>query len=152
MALQAVPITTREANDFVASHHRHNKPVRGARWAVGASDGAALIGVAIVGRPTARALQDGTTAEVTRCCVADGAPKGSCSFLYACCWRAWRALGGRRLVTYTLGGESGASLRGAGAKVLAELPARDPAGWQSRSGREWQPVVGQAKIRWEWAA
>ncbi len=150
-ALHPVPVTTAEANEFVASHHRHNKPVRGARWAVGASDAAGMVGVAIVGRPTARGLQDGTTAEVTRCCVVDGAPKGTCSFLYAACWRAWRAMGGRRLVTYTLKSESGASLRGAGAKVVAELQARNPAGWQSRHGREWQPVVGQAKFRWEWA-
>lgn len=152
MALYPVPITTTEANDFVASYHRHNKRVRGARWAVGASDGGGLIGVAIVGRPTARALQDGFTAEVTRCCVTADAPKGACSFLYAACWRAWRALGGRRLVTYTLKRESGASLRGAGAKVIAQLAPRDPAGWQNRAGREWQPVVGQAKLRWEWAA
>jgi hypothetical protein len=131
---------------------RHSKPVRGARWAVGASDGAALVGVAIVGRPTARELQDGTTAEVTRCCVVECAPKGACSFLYAACWRAWRAMGGRRLITYTLVRESGASLRGAAAKLIAELPARDPSGWQNRPGRDWQAVVGQAKFRWEWAA
>lgn len=151
MALSPVPITTAEANDFVRSHHRHSKPVRGARWAVGVSDGGGLVGVAIVGRPTARALQDGTTAEVTRCCVSEMAPKGACSFLYACCWRAWRALGGRRLVTYTLQREGGASLRGAGARLIAQLAARDPADWQSRHGRDWQPVVGQPKFRWEWA-
>jgi hypothetical protein len=151
MALCPVPITTAEANEFIASHHRHNKPVRGARWAVGASDGEGLVGVAVVGRPVARELQDGVTAEVTRCCVLDGAPKGACSFLYACCWRAWRALGGRRLVTYTLASESGASLRGGGAKIIAQLPERDSRGWQNRRGREWQPVVGQAKLRWEWS-
>ena len=88
-------------------------------------------------------------AEVLRCCVRDGAPKGACSFLYACCWRAWRAMGGTRLVTYTLQSESGASLRGAGWKVVAELEPSDPKRWQNRPGREWQPVVGQAKFRWE---
>lgn len=148
--ITAVPVTMREANAFVASHHRHNKPVRGARWAVGASDGGGMVGVALVGRPTARALQDGTTAEVTRCCVIDGAPKGACSFLYAACWRAWRAMGGRRLITYTLTSESGASLRGAGAKLIAQLAARKPEDWQNRPGRDWQAVVGQAKFRWEW--
>ena len=122
----AVPMTMREANEFVASFHRHNKPVAGARFAIGASDGEALIGVAIVGRPVARQLQDGVTSEVTRCCVRERAQKGACSFLYAACWRAWRAMGGRRLVTYTLATESGASMRGVGWKLVAELPANRP--------------------------
>jgi hypothetical protein len=155
MTLHAIPVTLREANEFVANFHRHNKPVTGARFAIGASDGASLVGVAIVGRPVARRLQaqGADLAEVTRCCVNDGAPKGSCSFLYAACWRAWRAMGGRRLITYTLQVESGASLRGAGWKVVAELaPTGAGTGWISRPGREWQPVTGQAKLRWEMAA
>ncbi len=53
------------------------------------------------------------------------------------------------LVTYTLQTESGASLRGAGWKVVAELAPNKPSMWQTRPGREWQPVVGQAKLRWE---
>lgn len=58
-------------------------------------------------------------------------------------------MGGTRLITYTLQSEGGASLRGAGFKVVAELPPGKPEAWQSRPGREWQPVVGQAKFRWE---
>lgn len=151
MTLDAVPMTVREANEFIASFHRHNKPVTGARFAIGCTDGNGLVGVAVVGRPVARALQNGVTSEVTRCCVLETAPKGACSFLYAASWRAWRAMGGRRLITYTLTSESGASLRGAGWRVVAELPANKPGMWQSRAGREWQPVVGQAKLRWECA-
>jgi hypothetical protein len=152
--LRAVPMTLAEANEFVANFHRHNKPVPGARFAVGVSDGTELWGVAIVSRPVSRALQvaGGGVAEVVRCCVRDGSPKGSCSFLYGACWRAWRAMGGTRLITYTLQSESGASLRGAGWKVLAELAPRDPAGWQNRPGSAWQAVVGQAKFRWEMTA
>lgn len=86
---------------------------------------------------------------MVRCCVRDGSPKGTCSFLYAACWRAWRAMGGNRLITYTLQSESGASLRGAGWRVVAQLEPGDPKQWQSRPGREWQSVVGQAKFRWE---
>ncbi len=85
---------------------------------------------------------------MTRCCVIDAAPKGTPSALYGALWRAARALGWRRLITYTLQTESGASLRGAGWKVIAEREASDPARWQSRPGREWQPVVGQAKFLW----
>lgn len=149
--LELIPVTLAEANAFVLSFHRHNKPVPGARWAVGLSDGAELVGVAIVSRPVARALQDGFTSEVVRYCVREGVPN-ACSALYAACWRAWRAwraMGGRRLITYTLQREGGASLRGAGWKVVAQLASRKPDGWQNRTGRDWQAVVGEPKLRWE---
>lgn len=148
MTLRAVPIDLREARTFVANFHRHNGAPAGGKFAIGASDGDRLIGVAIVSRPVGRRLDDGQTAEVIRVCVLDDAPKGSCSFLYARCWTAAKAMGYSRIVTYTLQSESGASLRGAGWRVLAELTARDPSQWQNRPGREWQPVVGQAKLRW----
>jgi hypothetical protein len=144
-----VPVSLEEARDFVAAFHRHNKPPVGHKFSVGASDGKRLVGVAIVGRPVARMMQDGLTLEVLRVCVIDGAPKGSCSALYQTCWRAARALGYRKLITYTLQTESGASLRGAGWKIVAELPANRADQWQNRPGREWQATVGQAKIRWE---
>lgn len=148
--MKIVPMSLAEANEFVANFHRHNKKVQGAKFALGASDGHQLIGVAIVGRPVARRLDDGETAEVTRCCVLDGAPKGACSFLYSRAWRAWQSMGGQRMVTYTLQSESGASLRGAGWRVVGQTKgAADGKGWTTRPGREWQPVIGQAKLRWE---
>lgn len=149
MSLHAVPMTLTEANQFVGSFHRHNRPVTGHLFSVGASDGERLVGVAIVGRPVARKLDDGKTVEVTRCCVLEDAPKGACSFLYQRCWRAARELGWARAITYTLQDESGASLRGAGWRVVAQLDANNPAMWKTRPGREWNPVVGQAKFRWE---
>jgi hypothetical protein len=147
--LTAVPMTLTEAREFVANFHRHNKAPQGGLYAVGVSDGAHLVGVCIVGRPVARFLDNGETVEVTRCCVNEDAPKGSCSFLYARAWQAAKALGWKKLITYTLQSESGASLRGAGWKVVAELKPSDPKSWQSRVGRDWQSVVGQAKLRWE---
>lgn len=148
MTVTIIPCTLGEAGEFVANFHRHNKPPQGGLFACGASDGARLVGVGIVGRPVSRHMQDGSTAEVTRCCVLDDAPKGTPSAIYGALWRAAKALGWRRLITYTLQSESGASLRGAGWKVLAERAPSDPARWQSRPGREWQPVVGQAKLLW----
>ena len=142
-------MTLREAREFVGNFHRHNKPPQGGLFAVGVSDGAHLIGVAIVGRPVSRHLDDGQTVEVVRCCVIETAPRGACSFLYSRCWNAAKAMGYIRCITYTLQIESGASLRGAGWRVVAELTAGNPAGWQNRPGREWQTVVGQAKLRWE---
>lgn len=142
-------MTLLEANQFVRNFHRHNKPTAGGLFAVGCSDGERLVGVAIVGRPVARLLDNGETTEVTRTCVLDDAPKGTCSFLYARCWQAARALGWRKMITYTLQSESGASLRGAGWRVVAELRGNTGVAWQNRPGREWQAVVGQAKFRWE---
>lgn len=147
--LTIVPITLREANDFVESFHRHSKRTSrdGGKFAIGCSDGEKLCGVAIVGRPIARLLNDDYTAEVLRCCVTPDAPRNSCSKLYSACWRAWRAMGGRKLITYTLQTESGASLRGAGWHVIAEC---EPCAWSRKSRkRDWQPIYGQKKLRWE---
>ena len=152
MSITIVPCMIGEAKEFVTNFHRHNKAPTGALFAVGASDGARLVGVAITGRPVARHMQDGGTVEVIRCCVLDDAPKGTPSALYGASWRAAKALGWRRIITYTLQVESGASMRGAGWKVLAVRDANDPAAWQSRAGRAWQPVVGQAKFVWEASA
>jgi len=150
--LNVVPITIKEANLFVTNFHRHNGPtaLNGGKFAIGASDGDKLVGVAIVGNPIARLLMDGFTAEVLRVCVVDEAPKNTCSFLYGRCWRIWQQMGGKRMITYTLQTESGSSLKGAGWKVAAESKAaKEGGGWQSRPGREWQSIYGQLKFRWE---
>ena len=145
--LQVTPVTLREANEFVLNFHRHNKPTQGGKFAIGAVNDGDLVGVAIVGRPVSATLQDSLTAEVTRVCVIDGAPKNSCSFLYGRCWRIWQQMGGQRIITYTLQSESGASLRGAGWNIKGEVKLSK---WNRKSRpREWQPVYGQLKFRWE---
>lgn len=149
MKLTVVPITLSEAGEFVRNFHRHNKPPVGHVFSIGVSDGENLVGVAIVGRPVARMLQDGQTLEVLRCCVVESAPKGTPSFLYSRCWRVASALGWSKLITYTLQSESGSSLRGAGWKVVNQSPGNKGKAWQNRPGREWQEVVGQSKFRWE---
>lgn len=143
--LALTPVTLREANAFVARHHRHHKPVRGCISCVGVARDGAVVGVAIIGRPLARMLHDGWTAEVLRVCVLDG-EKNACSELYGAAWRACRALGYRRLITYTLPEEGGGSLRGAGWKCLGEAGG----GSWSRKGRprvDTHPT--QKKFRWE---
>ena len=148
--LVLVPISIKEANEFVANFHRHNKPTRGGKFAIAASNGERLVGVSIVGNPIARMLMDGFTAEVLRVCVLDDAPKNTCSFLYGRCWRIWQQMGGKKMITYTLQTESGSSLRGAGWRICSEIGAlKDRSNWQSRPGRDWQPIYGQAKFRWE---
>ena len=146
--MDAVPINLEEANNFVALHHRHSRPVVGYRFAIGATFNDSLVGVAIVGRPIARMLQDDFTAEVLRTCTKDDAPKGTNSFLYSRCWKAWKAMGGRKLITYTLKSESGASLKGAGWRVIAEVKGHRQWDTPSRP-RELRPIYEQEKLRWE---
>lgn len=137
-----------EANRYVAQHHRHNRPCPGAVFSLAAAMNGIRYGVALAGRPVARMLDDGATCEALRICVAPDGPKGTCSFLYGAVRRAAAALGFKMVITYTLATESGASLRGAGWRAVAELPARS--GWDC-AARPRQPgtVDGQQKIRWE---
>jgi hypothetical protein len=130
MSLTIVPVSFRGAAEFVADHHRHHKPPRGMKFAIGVADGDELVGVAMVGRPVARHYDDGFTLEVNRTAVADDVRNAN-SLLYGAAWRAAKALGYRRLITYTQDGESGASLRGAGWRVVAQL--EPSAGWSRPS-------------------
>ena len=106
------PVTIQDAKIWVGNLHRHHRPPPSGLFALAAEDGGAIVGVVIVGRPVGRHTDDGLTAEVTRCAT-DGA-RNACSFLYGAAWRAARALGYRRMTTFTLPAEGGASLRGAG--------------------------------------
>ena len=102
-------ITLAEANAFVIEHHRHHGEVRGHKWSLGAYDGdGKLVGVAICGRPVARALDDGNTIEVNRLCT-DGT-RNACSFLYGAAAREAKRRGYGHIITYILASESGASL------------------------------------------
>lgn len=111
-------MTLKEANAYVEQYHRHHKPVVGHKFSIGCSDGEKIVGVAIVGRPVARHLDDGWTLEVNRLCT-DGT-RNACSMLYAAAWRAARAMGYKRLVTYILESESGVSLKAAGWKCVGQ--------------------------------
>ena len=123
MRLTVTPMDLSEANAFVEAHHRHNDPVPGAKYALAVSDETGAVrGVAIVGIPKARMLCDGWTLEVNRTCT-DGADNAN-SMLYGAAWRAAKAMGYRRLVTYTQQAESGASLRAAGWVKTRDLKPR----------------------------
>lgn len=89
--LKAVPVTQKRAAEFVKEMHRHHPPARGDLFRVGAQMDGKLVGIAQVGRPVARALDDGKTCEVIRLCT-DGADN-ACSFLYARAARIAAAMG-----------------------------------------------------------
>jgi hypothetical protein len=144
--LTVVPVDWRTARGFVTDWHRHNAPPVGWRFGIGVTtDDHVLRGVAVISRPVARHYDDGTTLEVTRC-TTDGTPN-ACSCLYGAAWRAARALGYRRLITYTRADESGASLRGAGWRVIAERPARK--GWDTPSRRRGTTTDAIPRTLWE---
>jgi hypothetical protein len=146
--LEIVPMPIKEANVFVQRYHRHHGPVVGCKFCIGVADTETneIVGVAIVGRPVARLLDDGWTLEVNRTCT-DGTRNAN-SMLYASCWRAARAMGYRKLITYTLPSESGASLRGAAWKCIGK---RGGGSWNhpdhDRPRVDLHPL--QQKFRWE---
>ena len=110
--LTLTPINLKTANAFVQQYHRHHKPTRGHKVSIGVSEDGALVGGAVCGRPVARRLDDGYTLEVNRLCT-DGTPN-ACSILYAAAYRAARAMGYNKVITYILDTENGSSLKAAG--------------------------------------
>ncbi|GAA4935654.1 hypothetical protein GCM10023224_15530 [Streptomonospora halophila] len=147
MSLRIVPVSFRQAREFVSAWHRHHRPPVGHKYSIGAAaEDGALVGVAVIGRPVARMLDDGATLEVVR--VATDGTFNAPSMLYAAAWRAARAMGYRRLITYTQQGESGASLRAVGWRPAAALPPRR--GWQrTNRHRADRGVDNTARTRWE---
>ena len=106
------PITLRIANKFVAENHRHHRPVIGHKFSIGCFLASDLVGVAIVGRPVSRKLDDELTAEVTRLCT--NGTKMAASKLYAACWRIAKEMGYTKIITYILESETGISLKASG--------------------------------------
>ena len=127
------PIELRDANAFVAKHHRHHKPVQGHRFSLQAIKNGVTVGVCIVGRPVARlGGHPLEVLEVTRLCT-DGT-KNACSALYAAAAKVGKAAGYKRIQTYILLVESGTSIKAAG--------------WLSESlagGGQWKHSDGKAR-------
>lgn len=155
---EIVPVTKTQARQFVQEFHRHNEAPspQQVAFAIGLEAAGTLVAVLTAGRPVARLLDDGRTLEVNRTCVRDF-HRNANSRLYGACARAAKAIGYRRLVTYTLTEESGASLKASGFTLAAQIkggswdrpnqPDRlrhDVTLWGERR----QPTM-DAKYRWE---
>lgn len=153
MSLILRPVTLAEAKSFVAEHHRHNDPPLTWRFGVGVELDGSLVGVAMAGLPKARMTMqaDPYVLEVNRTCT-DGTANAN-SMLYGAIARAAKALGYRRLITFTLEGETGASLRAAG-WTAEQVVDHDVSRWLSANGQH-ETLFGPTsripsgpKVRW----
>lgn len=153
MTLQLQPIDYDEACVFITAHHRHHLPPQGWKFGIGLNapgfapgyaDERIVAGVITIGRPVARMLDNGYTLEVTRCCTIGH--KNASSMLYGAAWRATKAMGYQRLVTYTSKSEGGVSLTAAGWRCLGVAGGGE---W----GRDSRPRIAkhptEQKLIWE---
>ena len=144
MGLDIFPISFDEAAEFVQEHHRHHRPPVGHKFSISCCEGDKVVGVAMVGRPVARHLDNGLTLEVNR--LATDGTKNACSMLYAAAWRAARAMGYKKLVTYILESEPGTSLRAAGWKCVGEAGGGS---WSTKSRPRVDKHPLQTKLKFE---
>ena len=142
--MEAVPLELKQANAFVAEHHRHHDPVYRDKFRVGCAVGGVLVGVANVGRPVNRILDDGKTLEVTRLCTTG--EKDVCSFLYSRCARIAKEMGYSKIITYILDSESGISLKASGWHKEADVKGHRTWNVPSRPRKTTSPICD--KQRW----
>ena len=146
MTISLSPISKAQADVYIRDVHRHHRPTVGALWWQGAKhESGELAGVAVVGRPVARALDDGLTVEVTRLCT-DGS-KNVCSLLYSATRRVALAKGYRRGLTYIRASETGASLRAAGWQKLWAVRGRS---WDCPSRPRVDKHPTEDKVAYGW--
>lgn len=127
--LETIPVSLKTAAEFVNKYHRHHKAPQGHKFSIGITDGENLAGVIIAGRPVARHNDDGLTLEITRCCVKK-VYKNGVSKLHAAVCQAAKAVGYKRVITYTLSKESGKSLRASGFQFIRTVKGRS---WHSKA-------------------
>ena len=137
------PIHLKAANEFVKQYHRHNIPTVGGKFAIACYDDNKLCGVAICGRPTARKSDDGKTLEIYRNCT-DGT-YNACSKLYGAAVKVGFAMGYRRVITYTLQSESGASLKASNFKDCGEAGGLE---WTGNRKRNYFVAPQEMKRKW----
>jgi hypothetical protein len=147
VSLELRPLRFKAACEYITAVHRHHRPPQGWLFGISAWSDGVQVGAACIGRPVARRLDDGLTCEVTR--LATNGTRNACSILYSAAWRAAKAMGYRRIVTYILESEHGSSLKAAGWHKTADSPGGS---WScaSRPREDKAPIC--PKTRWEAAA
>ena len=116
--LVAVPIELKDCQKFIDEKHRHHISAHRDKFRVACAMDGEIVGVAQVGRPVSRYLDDGQTLEVLRLCT--NGEKDVCSFLYSRCARIAKELGYKQIITYILATENGTSLKASGWKLQAD--------------------------------
>ena len=119
LSLSIIPISLKQANDFVEELHRHHSKVQGHKFSIGVMKNNKLVGVCIVGRPVSRYLDNGKTLEVTRLCT--NGTYNACSILYSRAAKIAKDMGYKKIITYILQSESGTSLKSSGWKCEGEV-------------------------------
>lgn len=145
VGMRRIPLTLTQANEAVATLHRHHKPVVGHRFSIGLESDGKMVGAVIVDRPVARKTDQYMVAEVTRL-VTDGT-KNACSSLYAAAARAAEAMGFEKIQTFILESEPGTSLLAAGWKHVGDSAGGDWTSVSKPNRRTDQPMC--PKQRWE---
>ena len=140
--MEIKPINFRDACEFISKYHRHHKPTVGCKFSLGLYDGDILVGVAVCGRPVSRYYDDGLTCEINRLCT-DGT-FNACSMLYGACCRVAKEMGYKKVITYILESEDGASLK------ASNFVCEGKAGGTHWTGKrnKGQDIPAEKKKRW----
>ena len=141
--MHIAPITFREASDYINRYHRHHNATIGCKFCISVVDeDGQLRGVAVCGRPVSRKLDDGLTLEINRVCT-DGA-RNACSMWYGACVRIAKAMGYKKVITYTLQSEDGASLKASNFICEGKAGGTHWTGSRNRG----QNIPAEMKNRW----
>ena len=141
--MKIAPITFREAAEYINQNHRHPIATIGCKFCISVVDDNGLLhGVAVCGRPVSRHLDDGITLEINRVCT-DGA-RNACSMLYGACCRVAKAMGYKKVITYILVSEHGASLKASNFVCEGEAGGIHWTGSRNRG----QSIPAEMKTRW----
>ena len=148
MRLEVRPCTLADANRVIGVFHRHHKPVRGHKFSLRGGYCSRLVfreeGAIIMGRPVSRHQDDGVTLEITRLAIMDGSPNlASC--LIGRAVKLAKHMGYRRIITYVLAEENGASLLAAGFQKEADTTGGS---WDSPSRPRTDKHPVGPKSRW----
>lgn len=136
------PITLEQAKQFVNQYHRHHKATVSHKFSIGLFDGQKMVGCAVCGRPVSRYLDNGFTLEINRVCT-DGT-KNACSMLYGASVRVAKAMGYKKVITYILESENGASLKASNFICEGKAGGTHWTGSRNRG----QAIPNEMKTRW----
>lgn len=146
--LRLRPYPIKRALPFVRAVHRRLPALLGGMWSVAIQGGDEVRGVAVVGRPNARLMDNGHRLQVLRVAVIVGTPNG-CSMLYGSCSRSARSMGATDLFTYIHDDETGVSLKAAG--WVEDVEFESDGGEWSRPSRQRVATTEPGKKRRYWA-